>query len=257
MHTSETNSFVYQKRVVAFIDVLGFTELVGQSDADEIAQAKIGKLIDINKLFEKFVGDFLRFADGAFFSDCFVLSMHPPEVRLIHLIRETGYLCRYLLLQGFPCRGAITTGSLYHHGRFIVGPALVNAYRLEQSVAIYPRIILDDATMGHWKHEFRQDEFGVGAAHPELEGLVKRDRDGQQFLDIFHPGWASTFLQWTDFVTSDPIPTDPAEFLKEAWKRIEEGRTAHTGNPKVLAKYEWFATECAERATALGVKLAS
>jgi hypothetical protein len=143
----DTNSFDYQERAVAFIDVLGFAELVKQSDANPTARAKLGKLITADKLFERFVGKFLRFADAAFFSDSFVLSVHPPESALIYLIRETGYLCRYLLLQGFPSRGAITTGSLYHDGRFVVGPALVGAYRLEQSVAIYPRIILDDATM--------------------------------------------------------------------------------------------------------------
>ncbi len=31
---SDTNTFDYQERVVAFIDVLGFTELVKQSDAN-------------------------------------------------------------------------------------------------------------------------------------------------------------------------------------------------------------------------------
>lgn len=257
MLANDTNYFQYQERVVSFIDVLGFAELVKQSDTNQIARSKISRLLEVDNFFDRIVREFIRFADAAFFSDSFVLSMQSPENHAIHLIRETGYLCRYLLLQGFPCRGAITTGSLYHRDRFVVGPALVDAYRLERSVATYPRIILDDATMAHWKHEFRVDEFGSGSAHPQLEGLVKRDRDGQHFLDIFHPEWTSGFLQWTDFVPSAPIPTDPTDFLKEAWKRIEEGRAAHIGNPLVLAKYEWLATEWTERATALGVKLAS
>lgn len=256
MLPSGTTTFRYQERAVAFIDVLGFAELVKLSDTSEYARAKVGKLIDINNLFEKFISEYLDFAEATFFSDSFVLSFNSPH-SLVYLIRETGYLCRYLLLQGFASRGAISTGSLHHRGRFIVGPALVDAYRLEQSVAIHPRIILDHATLAHWKQEFRVDEFGGGSAHPQVEGLVKRDRDGQHFIDTFHPEWPSSFLPWSDFVPTAPIPTDPADFLKEAWERIEEGRAAHTGNPKVLAKYEWLATECAERATALGVKLAS
>lgn len=177
-----THSLDYQERAVAFIDVLGFTALVKGSDADPTARLKIAKLIATNKLFEKFTSEMFPI-DAAFFSDSFVLSMNVD--RLFYLIRETGNLCRLLLLLGFPCRGAITAGALYHRERIVVGPALVNAYQLEQSVSIYPRIILDDAAMAHWKHEFRLDESGEGPAHADLESFVKQDRDGQNFVDIF------------------------------------------------------------------------
>jgi len=231
--------------------VLGFGDLVKQSDANPTAREKTRKLIAANKLFERFVGEYFPFADAAFFSDSFVLSLPEPGTGLIHLIRETGFLCRYLLSQGLPCRGAITTGSLYHDGRFVVGPALVDAVRLEQSVAIYPRIIIDDATMEYWKAEFWLDEFGQGCAHQQCEALVKRDRDGQHFVDIFNPEWPN-FLPWTECIPStDSVPTDPADFCKEARKRIADGRAANIGNAKVVAKYEWLATECEERASAL------
>ena len=244
MLASDTNSFDYQERVVAFIDVLGFAELIKQSDANPTVRAKLKKLIAINQLFEGFVGKFLGFAEATFFSDCFVLSMQPPDVRALYVIREAGYLCRYLLLQGFPCRGAITTGSLYHQGRFIVGPALVKAYQMEQDVAIYPRVILDEATMEHWRNEFTPD-----SAHSDLELLVKQDRDGQHFLDIFHPTWSAAFLPWTEFIPShDQVPTDPGKFLEEARKQIEEGLVANSDNLKVRAKYEWLATEHDEHA---------
>ena len=242
-HVSDTNSFDYQEVVVAFIDVLGFSELVTASDADPIARAKLNGLIAADKLFERFMGQFLDFAEADFFSDSFVLSMQSD--RVLYLIRETGYLCRYLLLQGFPCRGAICSGALYHHDRVVVGPALVKAYRLEQTVAVYPRVIVDDGAMEHWR-----DEFSPGSAHAHLEPLVKRDRDGQHFIDIFSPEWGSNFIPWTDVIPSAAsIPSDPADFLKEARKRIEEGRAANIGNAKVLAKYEWLATECSERET--------
>jgi hypothetical protein len=180
-----------------------------------------------------------------------VLSVNADQV--IYLIRETGYLCRYLLLQGFSCRGGISAGSLYHHGQIVVGPALIKAYQLEKSIAVYPRVILDDATMARWGEEFRP-----GSAHPHLEALVKRDHDGQYFIDIFNPEWGPNFIPWTEFIpSSDSVPIDPIEFLKGAWKRIEENRAANIGNAKILAKYEWLATQCDQRATALGVKLAA
>jgi hypothetical protein len=192
MATGDTKSIDYDERSVAFVDVLGFTELVTRSESDSAARVKIGKLLAINILFEKFVRNFINSAEAVFFSDSFAISMLSPEHRLFYLIRETGMLCRYLLLQGFACRGAITTGPLYHRHRFIVGPAFVDAYRLERSVAIYPRVIMDATTMEYWKAEFREDEIGHGPAHSHLESLVKRDRDGHYFLDLFNPDWGRT-----------------------------------------------------------------
>ncbi len=256
MLASDTNSFDYQERAVAFIDVLGFADLVKASDANPAARAKISKLIGTNKLFDQFMKK-LPFATASFFSDSFVLSMMQAD-RVFYMVREIGYLCRHLLLLGFPCRGAITVGSLYHHKRIVVGPAFVDAYRLEQSVAIYPRVILDDATMAHWKHEFRLDEFGQGSAHPHLKSLVKRDRDGQHFIDIFNPEWGPNFIPWTEIIPSpDPVPTDATDFLKAANKQIQDGLAANIGRPKVRTKYEWLAAECSECATALGVKWCS
>jgi hypothetical protein len=133
---------------------------------------------------------YLDFANSAFFSGSFVLTVNPDQV--IYLIRETGNLCRHLLLQGFSCRGGISAGSLYHHGQIVVGPAFISAYQLEKSVAVYPRVIVDDAAMACWK-----EEFSVGFHRPHLESLIKRDRDGQHFLDIFNPEWRN-FIPPTD-----------------------------------------------------------
>jgi len=242
MSLSDTD-FGYMDRAVAFIDVLGFADLVKQSQESSRALDHVKRLVATNKLFEKFTHQFLKsFAEAAFFSDSFVLSVDSPEHRFIHLIRETGYLCRYLLLQGLACRGAITTGPLHHRERVVVGPALVDAYRLEQSVPIYPRVILDGAAMEHWNQEFRLIE-GHGPAHSSVEAVVKRDRDGQYFLDIFNAEWLN-FLPWTDFVPSDnPIPTDHIEFLKKAGKQLDDRRYEHRANLKISAKYEWLAAE--------------
>lgn len=252
---SAIKAFEYQDRTVAFIDVLGFAELVKQSGKHPTELAQVNKLLAADKLFTQFVSEFLRpFAEAAFFSDSFVLSVASPENQLIHLVRETGYLCRYLLLQGLPCSGAIATGPLHHDGRFVVGPALVEAHRLEQSVSIYPRVILDDATTEWWKHDFRLID-GRGPAHFQLEGLVKRDRDGCHFLDIFNASWPD-FLPWTDFVPSDDlVPADHVEFLRRACKQLDRALVEHVASPKILQKYPWLAAEFNESARSAGAPL--
>jgi hypothetical protein len=240
--TTDAGSFDFQERVVAFADVLGFAELVEASYLNAAERAKISKLICTNDLFQRFAGEILDFAEATFFSDSFVLSMRAD--RVFYMIRETGYLCRHLLMQGFLTRGAIALGALHHRNPIVVGPAFVNAYRLEQSVAFFPRVVLDDATMEVWREEFASE-----SAHPHLESLIKRDRDGQHFIDIFSPSW-NEFLQWTEFVRSDNlIPHDHASFVRAANEHVQNGLMANIGRPKIRAKYEWLATECTEGAT--------
>jgi hypothetical protein len=245
----DENSLDYEERLVAFIDVLGFADLVTASAADTAAQDKVNKLIAIYKVFDWFVPQMLdKLVDGSFFSDTFILSARSSQA--LYLIRETGNLCRYLLLQGFPCRGAIAIGLVHHRERIIIGPALVEAYRAEQSVAIHPRIVLDHAAADYWTEECAP----TSADH--LKSLVKKDDDGQNYLDIFEPQWA-VFYPWTEFVSAgtDLVPPSPSQFLRAAFKRIQDGLKASGNNPDVRAKYMWLSDQCHTHAAALGMKL--
>jgi len=247
--SDNTVSLNYQERVVAFIDVLGFADLVKDSATGSAAQEKINKLIAIYKVFDWFVPQMLdKLVDGSFFSDSFILSTTSSQA--LYVIRETGNLCRYLLLQGFPCRGAIAAGLFQHRERIVIGPALVDAYRAEQSIAIYPRVVLDDTTANYWEEECAPD-----TAHPHLKSLVKKDCDGQHYLDIFDPKWGEAFLPWTDRVFTDLVPTDPAQFLTAAFQKIRESLRASRSNAKIHAKYMWLATKCQSHAAALGLEL--
>src|ERR1700728_1508618 len=140
--SNETLLFEYNERVVAFVDILGFSDLGRKSTEYPDAKEKVRRLISVNKLFAEFMTKFQpNFSRANFFSDSFVLSMpHPPD-RSSYLVREVGYLCRYLLALGLPCRGGIVSGPLFHEDRFVIGPALIEAYNLESTAAKYPRVI--------------------------------------------------------------------------------------------------------------------
>lgn len=122
--------------------------------------------------------------------------------------------------------------------RIVIGPALVKAYKAEQSVAVYPRVVLDDAAMKQWK-----GEFSPGCAHPHLEQLVKRDRDGQNFIDIFNPGWEEV-SPWTFAIPSaDPVHADGVDFLEVASQAIQNGLNLHRTDARIHAKYSWLDAE--------------
>lgn len=45
---------------------------------------------------------------------------------------------------GWLVRGGITIGDFYIDDMFVWGAALVKAYELEEKIAVYPRVILDE-----------------------------------------------------------------------------------------------------------------
>ena len=233
-------SFSYDNRVVAFVDVLGFSDLVEKSANNQTEKDKIGEIIGADKLFSNFVNVFLaEMASGAVFSDSFVLSMAPQNVYF--MVREVGHICRHLLQLGISCRGAITIGPFYHHGHIMVGPALVKAVRLEKSVAIYPRIILDDLSFAAW-----EDEFELSSAHSGGKSLVKRDHDGRHFIDIFHPEWFDCrFLPLAEFgICANAFPPNHNEFISAASVNIKRNLEIFKAQPKTHAKYSWLYSEC-------------
>lgn len=134
----------YKKRLVAFIDVLGFKNLVLSTDLAPI---------------EKYYGFLLStFAEGAYkrkldyllISDSIVIFCDDTKENLFTLIRFAGLLQSGLLTEGIIVRGAISRGDLFvdKEKNIIVGPGLVNSYSLE-SAAKYPRIIVDRRVIQH------------------------------------------------------------------------------------------------------------
>lgn len=49
----------------------------------------------------------------------------------------------FLRRYGILFRGAITKGQLYIDDRFVFGQGIINAYELENNLALYPRILID------------------------------------------------------------------------------------------------------------------
>lgn len=226
--------FGYDERVVAVIDILGFSALVEASNQDGIALAKVGDLLRTDVLFSKFL-EIFDSAQGAFFSDTFVLSMPFPRTQTFYMVREVGHLCQYLFMQGLPCRGAVCAGPLHHKGAYLAGPALVRAHELERSRAVHPRVVLDPSALDHWSHDVVQ-----GSSLEMFGPLVRRDADGNHFIDIFSDLYPANFYQWTNFVEGfDPLPPHP-EFIAKAKQFVDDCLQRYAANDRILAKYRWL-----------------
>jgi hypothetical protein len=146
-------SLSYSKRFVAFIDILGFRDIIARStyEPPEITIEKILSALNYpgpvakGKMLIGKVGDISESNHKATqFSDNIVISTDHNEAGLLYLVDHIEHIVFNLLKLGFFCRGGISSGPLYHNKNIVFGPAMVEAYDLERYKAVHPRVILSE-----------------------------------------------------------------------------------------------------------------
>ena len=147
---------IYEQRVIAYVDILGWKEAC-KTESDKLTAAT--RAIDDTAIrYCRFNKDKVRNIDnivmnpiyeecqfGAF-SDNFAVSM--PAKSGYRIIDAAAEVCRKLLHIGFLTRGGITIGKLHHVDNVIFGPALVDAVQLEKE-ATYPRLVCSPELIDH------------------------------------------------------------------------------------------------------------
>jgi hypothetical protein len=132
----------FPRRLVAYLDILGWTELTLSGNDARIFTSLA------------FAEGKLDFADGqlaaednirkSMFSDSIAYSSGPSTEAAGRLVFQVMSSCISLLDYGHYIRGGASIGPLGHAGDMIAGRALVEAVHLERSVAKYPRIVVSD-----------------------------------------------------------------------------------------------------------------
>lgn len=185
----------YQNRVVAFVDILGFKDMV--KDKEKLKDVYESFLIISgslhgNWMLEATIADpasvnFFNIPRGSaelsLFSDNFLISVPEDNLPAILalLISVTALQNSLLHSRGILCRGAIHTGELIHgesphKGNIIFGPAVTEAYQIEQGVSCYPRVVLSDRFLGILR---RHNVFESYCS----KHLIVRDSDGLYSLN--------------------------------------------------------------------------
>lgn len=182
------NSPIYEKRVVAFVDILGFKNMVVASQTDIIQQQRILQAMDIihshKKMNDEFLGGGLKEfgVQVTTFSDSAIISYPITyDGGLFFVLLDLIHLQLDLLKVGMFIRGGVCIGDAHHDAFNAFGPAIIEAYYLESQKAIYPRIILtqDTINQGIAYSPSHQNEYDINL----LYSLVQMDSDGWVYLD--------------------------------------------------------------------------
>ena len=160
----------YEKRIVCFMDLLGFKNMVyDSSDNVDIRDRIFTLLQNVKEINYNFQGsrDFMvipekDLKDGfspknkidsglqsemSFFSDSIIFSYKLTQARndlmdVIVALHEISSFVFQVLAMGVFIRGGLSFGDVYHRDNVCFGPALVKAVSLE-GMAVYPRISID------------------------------------------------------------------------------------------------------------------
>lgn len=180
---------------VAFIDVLGFSQLIAEDGGTGKKLQVIKDAIDhatIDLKARKMLSNhkyafWYREFQVKSFSDCFCFSI-PLEFddgekdykqNFVSFYIWIEVFCNTLLKHGFLCRGGITQGWHYHDDQIIFSQALVDAYILESKKATHPMIMIHENLIRNLvERNFR--------GQPYYEYMFAHDNAGKSFLHPFN-----------------------------------------------------------------------
>ncbi len=254
---NQRNRDYSEKRVVAFLDLLGFKELIKNGEQNKIDEV-LDFLYEIRKVHSSFnvhrkpsdqAGFYTIEMQPEFISsnDHMIISIpfretgigaldKIPEAYLTHALSTIGEVVTNLYLFtlkiGIGLRGAIAFGKQYYDSNadINVGKPLIEAVETEQNLSNFPRVVATKSLLEelekHWigKKDFILDEFQPKFLFPPL----RRDFDGMYFFDylygIFHHSFATE---------------ENLNMINEIRCQIENNM--RTNDPRLLAKWGWLA----------------
>ena len=156
------------------------------------------------------------------FSDNIVFSMELPddltELERLARVQNILEICAYFQIaafsRGIATRGGITIGTYFCNDIFVWGKALLRAYKMENTVAIYPRIVLDTNVLN-----ILPDKDNNGNKQHAVT-----DVDGTIFLD---------YLSYFTMPSRN-------EYIKRSLNDITYIKKSLKPDERVLQKWEWI-----------------
>jgi hypothetical protein len=141
----------YTDSYVAFIDILGFKEIVYKKSFDEVRDILgnirlIQELITKSNLYSGLIRqELISSVKITLISDSVIISIPKNSDGAFHcmiIVCATIIQKLFSLKEPLFCRGSICLGNIYQHDNSVFGPSLIEAYLMERDIAKYPRVII-------------------------------------------------------------------------------------------------------------------
>ena len=204
----------YEDRLLAFVDILGFKELINLTVVDE---RQFDELAGLYHLWENLKQSAHR-VQATMVSDTICISGPPSAIGAF--AAGVSAFCVAMIMDGHLLRGAIVRGLLYHPSPSIMfGPSVVRAAALEK-LAKMPRVIIDESVL-----DIPEAQRLIGTG-------IKRDHN-------FH------FLNFLDCEFIEPLRRGNTTAMRESFEWALGSQIANLYernrlNSEIESKYWWL-----------------
>lgn len=226
----------YEQRYCAFIDILGFRELIQKINHGELSTLTLRTMLElVHRPSRLRVQDAMLKASelhAQSISDAVAISVSCTSVGLLHLFSVLEDLALRLLAAGSLLRGAIAKGPLYHDERMVFGQALVDAYHLESNIARYPRIMISRNVV--------QDAQDAGT-HYNLASHILQAEDGPHYLHVLRMMEVEIGIAVRENAAIDPSEQEDLAQFVIAGRFLQTRLNESVDDPKIFEKVQWFA----------------
>lgn len=229
------------RSVIAFIDVLGYKDLIEKTSDSNISQDTLilyrrvlDEAYEILEPYTKFLKAFTiglpdlknqyevrGFADSIIIG--FPIGENRTEAVLDRIFSLLAHLQLRMVLNGYFLRGAISVGELHLDDSIVFGKGLLEAQEAEKIYACNPRIILTTSTK-------QEVDLNSEIIYLSPNPYLLRDTDKQIFLNYFE----HIMIAKTEIGPS-------YDELRRHKKIVEIKLSQYIDQPKILSKYLWVA----------------
>jgi hypothetical protein len=224
-----------RESIVAFIDILGFSNMSTSTAITDDAQRLLDKIAAAIDDSREFVRQPIPDGESAighrwvtkFFSDNLAFGYPFPEESAEHaptawfIIRSAQRYQLKMTMNGFFVRGALTRGPVCLTDEIIFGSALIECYLLESKASIVPRVVLAEPLQQLIVKSYSADKEWL---EPGADQAICRDVDGWWFVNYLQAAQNGDRIDWS--------------FIERHKASILES-LSHTTRHDVLPKFGW------------------
>ncbi len=215
-----------QDKYVAFIDVMGFTNLVNKGSIESLESyfTEITKILyDISVVKSQI--------ESLLISDSIILIARDDSYSFRQLLTAIRKIQSALLLKKILIRGAVSFGQIYYepYKNIIVGKGYIKAYLLEGE-AIYPRIIIDPSIIKKFGQDKMDFLYQINGHQDYINGdklIYTKSKYSQINDDGIFVDYADKMISQSEINTS----------LKKVYDVLVENLY---GEQKLYSKYVWL-----------------
>ena len=229
--------FGMKKYFIAYFYILGFEDIVNKGDRfkDLKLLHTIKDIINNSRMMTSYFKkvDNLKEIQFKVFSDNFLYCTEENYIALISLVSclQSAFITSNLVIRGSLCHG-----DLLFDNEFLYGKGLIDAYKIESEIAIFPRIIIDESFLIE--------------ANKITSQIYKKELTYNEFLDTFNEYFfidfdGNKYINYLGVMDNLNIHNSDNSYefidvLKDHAKTIKIG--LQSSDKRILQKYQWCRT---------------